>query len=227
VSVSESGGIVYTFEALRRSASEGGNVRPRAAWDRTPALPPLTGNDDGANILVALLNGFNLLASAWVMSNGLTLSNIALLFDRHRPRVLPDDGLPLALGLMPFLFSVVLFVLPIARALYRTRQQKKVEQERARLAILREVVTRTSRKEAIDDEALRRLVRVETGEEPTSQEITKRVVDLGGDVDIGPAGEVRYRFAELEADAAAAEEERERAGEQEARIGKVIFASDQ
>ncbi|MBX3223623.1 MAG: hypothetical protein KF795_24135 [Labilithrix sp.] len=231
VDVSEGGGIVYTFEALRRTASadpaaSARSRRPHAAWEELRRLPPLTGNPSGSNVMIALLNGFNLLVSAWAIQNHLTLSNLTLLFSRERPPVLPYDGLPLVLGAIPLTFSIVLFALPALRALYRTREEKRLDQEHARLAVLREVVTRSSRGEPIADEALRTAVRVATGEEPTSKDITRRVVELGGDVDVGPEGEVRYRFAELEADAEALEAERERASEREARLGEVVFASD-
>ncbi len=226
VQVGEAGGIVYTFEALRRTAATEETERPRPAWERLPELPPLTGNPGSSNVMIALLNGFNLLASAWALQNNLTLSNLALLFDPERPPVLPDDGVPLLLGAIPLSFSIVLFALPILRAIGRTRAQKRLDQENARLAVLREVVTRSSSREPVPDETLRAAIRVATGEEPTSKEITKRVVELGGDVDYGPQGEVRYRFAELAADAAAAFEERERADEREARLGKIVFASD-
>jgi len=242
VDVSESGGIFYTFEALRRTASEqperdanagfGTHGKERAAWERIAPLPPLTGNTTGANIGVALLNGFNLLASSWVISQGLTISNImTLLFaDRHhRPPILPDDGVPIALGVVPLVFSIVLFVLPMIRAAFRAREKKQHRLERARLEVLREAVTHASKKETVDDRTLRTIVRVATGEEPTSKEITKRVVELGGDVDLdpGPNGEIRYRCPELEADLEAADEEREHASEKEARLGQVVFASDQ
>jgi hypothetical protein len=233
VDVSEGGGIVYTFTALRRSAEDAplsqnarDGSRPRSAWERLRSLPPLTGNPTGSNVAIALLNGFNLLASAWAIQNNLTLSNLALLFDRHRPPVLPDDGLPIVLGAVPFVFSLVLFVLPVLRALYRPRQQKRLDQEHARLAVLREVISSSAKKEPVSDEALRAAVRTATGEEPSSKDVTRRVVELGGDVDVGPRGEVRYRFADLEAEAEALEEERERASEREARLGKVVFASD-
>jgi hypothetical protein len=229
VDVSEGGGIYYTFEALRRTATDEPVQRPRAAWLRMPQLPPLTGNPLGSNIAIAMLNGFNLLASAWAIKNNLTLSNLTLLFDRYHPVgfPLPADGLPLVLGAIPFVFSLVLFALPALRMLYRTRQQKKVNEEQARLAVLREVVTRSGRKQAIPDETLRSAVRVATGEEPSSKDITRRVVELGGDVDVGPEGEVRYRFADLETEAEALEEERERATEREARLGRIVFASDE
>jgi len=226
VDVAEGGGIYYTFEALRRSAREDRAPRPRPAWERLPALPPLTGNSTGSNVMIALLNGFNILASTWVITNHLTLDNIALLFERDRPPVLPDTGVPLLLGVIPLVFSVLLFAFPLARALYRTHEQKRLAEEQARLAVLREIITRSARKEPIADETLRTAVRIATGEEPSSKDITKRVVELGGDVDVGPEGEVRYRFADLEADADAVEQERLRASDREARLGQIVFASD-
>jgi hypothetical protein len=226
VDVGESGGIVYRFEALRRTAGETVEPRPPPAWQQPARVPPLTGNTAAANLGIALLNGFNLIASGWVLAQGLTISNIALLFSRHPPAVLPDDGIPIALGLVPFVFSVAISALPMARALLRLREHKKVARTNARLAVLREVLQRAPKKEPVPDEALRAAWRQAAGEEPSSKEISLRVAQLGGDVDVGPDGQVRYRFADLEEEAAALEEERERASEAEARIGKIVFASD-
>lgn len=240
VDVAEQGGIIYRFESLRRTAEEAPDearpplraARRQAAWDSPAKLPPLTGNNGGANVAIALLNAFNMLASGWVIANGLTVSNLFTLLTYHPPRgapplVLPYDGVPIALGLVPLVFSAALFVLPMVRALVRMRQEKTVAQENARLAILREVLTRAPKKEPVPDEALRSAYRVATGVDPTSKEITARVVDLGGDVDVGPAGEVRYRFADLEAEAEALEDERAHAPAAEAKLGRVVFASDE
>jgi hypothetical protein len=242
VDVAEQGGIIYRFESLRRTAEETPegdaaraplrSARKQAAWDSPAKLPPLTGNNGGANVTIALLNGFNMIASAWVIAQGLTISNLFTLLTYHPPRgapplVLPYEGVPIALGLVPLVFSAALFVLPMARALVRMRQEKNVAQENARLAILREVLTRAPKKEPVPDEALRSAYRVATGIDPTSKEITARVVDLGGDVDVGPEGEVRYRFADLEAEAEALEDERAHASAAEAKLGRVVFASDE
>lgn len=231
VEVAEQGGIVYRFEALRRTAGEGGASRPRAAWEAPPRVPPLTGNTAGSNLAIAALNAFNAGASAWVLANGLTLSNVArLLFAKphghHAPIVLPPDGVPIALGVVPLVFSAAIFALPLVRAALRARSERRAAKEAARLAILREVLTRAPKKEPVADETLRSAYRIACGEEPTSKEITARVVELGGDVDVGPAGEVRYRFAELEAEAEALEDERAQASEREARLGKIVFATD-
>lgn len=226
VEVSEGGGIFYRFEQMRKTAGNQEVSRPAPAWEIAPNLPPLTGNTSPSNVGIALLNGFNLLASAWVMAHGLTLSNLALLFSKKPPAILPDDGMPLALGLVPFLFSLALFVLPAIRAGLRVVREKHHAREKARLAVLREVLTHVPRKELVTDEALRGAYRVAAGEEPSSKEITRRVAELGGDVDIGPEGEVRYRFPDLEAEEEALEEDRARASESEAHLGRIVFATD-
>lgn len=238
VDVAEQGGIIYRFEGLRRTAeaepAEPFAPKParRAAWDTPAALAPLTGNPGGSNLAIAGLNGFNLLASGWVLSHGMTISNLYTLLTTRVPRgappiVLPYDGVPLVLGVIPLVFSLALFALPLVRALVRLRAQTKVAEENARLAILREVLMRAPKKEPVPDEALRVAYRVATGVDPTSKEITRRVVDLGGDVDVGPEGEVRYRFADLEAEAEALEDERAHASPAEAKLGRVVFASDE
>ncbi len=227
VLVSDEGGISYRFQALRRSALDvSSGRRPRAAWETPAALAPLTGNDSGANVMIVLLNAFNLLAGTWFWAQGLTLTNVMAMFHKPRPLVLPDHGTAVALGLVPMLFSLALFALPMIRAALRGLRQGAVDRENARLAVLREVLARTPRKQPVTDAALRRAYREASGIEPSSAEITRRVVELGGDVDVGPEGQVRYRFAELEAEAEALEAERAQASDAEARIGKIVFASD-
>lgn len=227
VEVADGGGIFYRFPQLRRTATtdehQGKQV---AAWQRPNVQAPLTGNDAGANAIVSLLNGFNLLMSAWVLNHGMTIQNLLTLFSKHPPVVMPDHSLPIALGVVPLVFSIGLFVAPAARALFRSRTKQVHAQENARLSILREVLAHAPKKESVSDEALRKAYRVATGVEPSSKEITKRVVDLGGDVDTGPNGEVRYRFADLEAEAEALDEERAHASDEEEKLGRVVFASD-
>lgn len=239
VEVADQGGIVYRFEALRRTARATGagraeedaasQERVRAAWESPPEVAPLTGNEPTTNVGIALLNGFNVMAGAWALQHGLTLENVASLFDRHRPpgMPLPDTGVPIVLGVVPLAFSLALFAMPLGRALVQSRTQARVAKERARLAILREVLARAPNKEPVSDEVLRTAYRVATGTEASSKEITAHVVALGGDVDVGPEGEVRYRFVDLEAEAEALEDERARAPEAEERLGNVVFASDE
>lgn len=230
VEVSEAGGIYYVFPEMRRTAMASElpfpPPRARAAWETKKALPPLTGNEPKHDLMVGALNAFNLLASGWVLANGLTIANVLLLLSKKPPPVLPYDGVPVALGIVPLVFSIVIFLLPALRALQHKVSERGVKKENARLQIMKEVLTRAPKKEPVSDETLRSAVRIATGYEPTSKDITRQVVALGGDVSPGPDGEIRYRFADIEAEAEALEEERAHVPEKEARLGRVVFASD-
>ena len=126
---------------------------------------------------------------------------------------------------MPLVFSIALFALPIARALYRPIKERKVARENGRRALLREVLTGIDKRE-ITDASLQSAWKSAAGQAPDPKAITREVVALGGDVEIQDDGRVRYRFPDLEAEAAALRAEREAASEEEARVGKIVFSSE-
>jgi hypothetical protein len=230
VEVSEAGGIIYKFEALRKTALDAGDPRPPPAWSKPKAVAPLTGNRFGTNVLVAALNAFNLAMGLFVIANNLTVARIFDLLRPLRPGVeyvpLPYDGVPIVLGLVPLVFSVALFLLPLGRALLQPVRNRAINHENGRLSLLREILTRVEARAPLTEPNLRAAWKSGAGTEPESKALTRAVVDLGGDVDIEPTGEVRYRFVDLETEAAALEEERAAAEDAEARVGKVIFGSD-
>jgi hypothetical protein len=224
VGVSEDGGIFYSFPAMRKTAASGSDVsEPPPAWARPKPLAPLTGNTFGSNFVVAGLNAFNLFMGLWSIENGMTLERVAHLFDRV-PYVVHDTGIAIALGVVPFVFSTLLFALPLARIALRPLRVRAAAQEQGRLAVLREVLERLRKKEPVTDQAVTQAWRVAAGSEPNQKTLNAELVGLGGDVSLeeSPA---RWRFAELETEAAAVEAEREAASDEEARLGKVVFES--
>jgi len=233
VGVSEDGGITYTFEAIRKTARED-SPAPPPAWATPKQVPPLTGNTVGANMLIGGLNAFNIVMSLVAIEKGLTLDNLRYLFSRVPPQLWPDDGVPIVLGIVPLVFSIALFALPAARALFQRRTARKVAHENGRLAMLRAILARIAMKEPVTDQALVQAYERAAGRKPDSKEVTREVVRLGGDVDLdaterarAPEGEgARYRFVDLETEAAALEAEREAAPEAEKKVGRVVFASD-
>ncbi len=230
VSVSEEGGITYHFEALRKTAAEAGEARPKAAWAEPKRLPPLTSNGTGSNLLIGLLNGFNLAMGFFAIDANLTIARVQHLFasaSAHAiPIPMPYDGVPIALGVVPLVFSLALFLLPLGRAVLRPFQARKVAEENGRLAVLREILTRIDTDAPLTEEPLKAAWKSAAGSDPDPKVLTRSIVELGGDVDIQESGEVRYRFVDLETEAAALEAEREAADESEARVGKVVFGSD-
>jgi hypothetical protein len=229
VEVSEEGGIVYRFEALRKTVDLGPVARPQPIWARLKRLVPLTGNPVGTNLVIAGLNGFNLIMSLYALAEGLTFEKIAWLFQVHQHHIRPGSlveptGTAVALGVVPLVFSLALFALPLARAALRPFKQRRIARENGRRGMLREILEHLGTGE-VTDESLRSAWKQAAGTEPDPKELTREVVALGGDVDY-EEGRVRYRFPDFEAEAKALEAERDAAAEGEAKVGEVIFSSE-
>lgn len=233
VEVSEEGGIHYRFEALRKTVEQAPpnmTESPGAPsiWEKKKELLPLTGNGGGTNFLIVALNAFNLLASAWVMQNHLTFQKISLMIQGAPAKViraLPPE-MPIALGLVPLVFSLALFALPIGRALIRPLRERANRRENGRRALLREVVERRDQGHSVTDKSLAAAWRDATGEEPDPKAITREMAALGGDLEIRDSGKTRYRFPDFELSQKALDVEREHAAEEEAKVGEVVFSSE-
>jgi len=221
--------MAYRFPGLRKPAAAAEALAPRrppAVWEEKVAVPPVTGNRPGQDLLIGGLNAFNLVASTWALAAGMTVERLVALVRQLPPELVPPPGLPVALGLVPFVFSLLLFLLPIGRILLRRRTRRRVARENGRRAVLRTVLERAATG-GVDERELRERWRIAAGDEPGDRELLDEVKALGGDVDLERSGEdVRYRFVDLELEARAVEAERETASASEARVGKVIFSSE-
>jgi hypothetical protein len=228
VAVSEEGGIVYRFPEMRKTASETPEKEPLPAWTRSKPLPPFTGNSFGTNFAISAFNSFNLLMGLWSIENGMTLERVAHLFDRtHRAaHVFVDTGTPIALGVVPLIFSTLLFLVPAARALTRPGRKRAAAKERGRLAVLRVVLERIRAKEPVTDRVVSEAWRTATGTPLEPKRLNRELVALGGDVAIQSDGQTRWRFADFETEASALAAEREAVAEDEAQLGKVVYATD-
>ncbi|GAC1351029.1 MAG: hypothetical protein NVS3B20_02720 [Polyangiales bacterium] len=227
VDVSTEGGIVYRFEALRKTAEDATERQPKAAWDRAQSLPPFTGNGAGSNVLIGALNGFNLLMSIYALDAHLNLDKLSHLFDRIPSKIPLDESTAVALGVIPLIFSTLIFLIPIGRAIARPILARRMARERGRLALLREVLTRIETKAPVPAQELSVAYRVASGIAVSERDVQKEIIALGGDAEIDPQGAMRYRFIDLETEAAALEEEREAAPDAEKRVGPIVFSSDE
>ncbi len=227
VEVSEEGGIAYRFPELRKTVDIGAPARrAEPIWFRREEPPPITGNQPGHDFVIGGLNLFNLLASGWVLANGLTIERMVAMFRGVPPIELPPPGTPIVLGVVPFLFSLALFALPIGRMLLTPLRKKRAAKENGRRAVL-QTVLEGAKAGGVSERELAERYRVASGLDADPKELTKQVIALGGDVDLDRAAEgVRYRFLDLELEARAVEAEREAAAEDEAKLGKVVFTSE-
>lgn len=232
VEVSEDGGIFYRFRELRKTAQEGTFDRtPPPVWAEKVKAPPVTGNDAGSNLLISALNGFNLMMAWFALQTNLTIDRLFYIFEAAQSRVplppMPYDGTPLALGVIPLVFSAVLFAMPLYRRVTVRSREKKAAEENARRAVLKTVLEKQGAGTGgVSEGELKRAWREATGTEPDEEKIREQVVALGGDIDLESVsnGErAKYRFRDLEAEVAALQKERAQASDAEKQVGDVVF----
>jgi hypothetical protein len=228
VEVSEEGGIAYRFPSVRKTALADLPARRQAPiWERAVPEPSLTGHELGSNLLIGGVNAFNLLASAWFVWQGLTLERLVAIFTSTPPNLLPPPGVPIVLGVIPLVFSIALFLLPLARLALHGRKKRKAAEERGRRAVLAGVLENLRSPDGVELGALEQRYARAAGFAPKPAALRDQVLALGGDADVAQLDRgVRYRFADLELERRAVLAEREAAAEEEAQPGKVVFSSE-
>lgn len=239
VDVDDHGAITYRFEALRKTAGATAATPPTPAWTSKKPPPRITGNPGGTNFMVAAINAFNLIAATVALKMNLTVDRLFYLLEHARDVLpappLPYDGPAIALGIVPWVFSVVLFALPIIRWVQIDGKKKEVDEENARAAVLKTVfqamqesANRGEAVHGIREDRLKRAWKEATGKEPEPEQLTRAVVELGGDVDTEAMAEGRglYVFRDLEAEVAALRAQRAAASGAETDAGQVVFRAD-
>ena len=138
----------------------------------------------------------------------------------------PADGIPLALGAIPFAFSAALFLLPLIRSLRRPAERARVARENGWRGVLQVVLTgRRGRIDLTGAELTQAWMTASGGNAPTETELRDAVRAAGGDVDVAENGQLIYRFEVLERELQATQQDRQVAAPDEASAGEVIFSS--
>ncbi|HVR01241.1 MAG TPA: hypothetical protein VMT47_03855, partial [Polyangia bacterium] len=238
IQVSEDGAIVYVFKALRTTAGRGGGtLSPRPAWSERRVVPPLTGNGASTNLLLGVLNGFNLMVSGVAVSAGITVERVFQIVEHARlvaalgpdaPPLVAAHGVPMLLGWVPLVFSTGLFLLPARRLLRRRRQNAEIAAENGRLALMRLVLAEAGGVAELSPAAARRAwvaaAEVKDAGSVTA-EVEAAVRALGGEIDLDATGAVVYRFATEARERRALQALRAAAPIAEALPGAVVFSS--
>ncbi|HVU50021.1 MAG TPA: hypothetical protein VHL80_05015 [Polyangia bacterium] len=238
IQVSDDGAIVYVFKSLRPTAGQPGpGAAPRPAWLERKAVPPLTGNDAGTNVLLGALNSVNLVGSSVAVASGLTVERLFQLVEHARlvaalgpdaPPLAAAHGTPLLLGWIPLAFSIGLFALPARRIWRRRREKAAIAAENGRRGLMRLVLAEPGGATELSPAAARRAFAAASGLEDSEAlvpQIEAAVRALGGEVDLDASGAVVYRFASEARERRALAALRGAAPRAEALPGEVVFSS--
>jgi hypothetical protein len=208
--VTDDGVVVYAFKDLRRTA--GGpseSAAPGWAADRLEPTPPLTGNEPGTNALIAVFNGFNLLAPFWIVPAFEARMHVSL------------ASWQLLLVDFPLAFSAVFFAVPFGRWVKARIEAHARRTRNDRRRLLGHIFAGTDARRGPR-------LREELAPSPALGALLDReLVSLGGDVAAEPdaQGRVRYTFPRIEQETAALARARAAAPTTERDAGAVVFSS--
>lgn len=226
VEVTDDGTITYLFPELMVSAH--GPVRERApvpAWQRLETRRPLTGNASSTNVLIAGLNGFNLLAAA---------AAPAIIFPRLG---IGGPAAEIALIWVPLVFSATFFAVPLLRMVGVARDNAQRGLRNVRRVILgllsREAPSGspTEQGPVLDaTEARHRVDDLLAGKLGAGTELTpvldEFVAEFDGEVEIDADGRMRLQLPLFRTQLEAARRVREQRAFDEQQVGAIVFDTD-
>lgn len=204
--VTEDGVVVYTFKALRKTASgPTESIAPRWASERLEPTPPLTGNPPGTDALIGVFNGFNMVAPFWIVPAFEAKLQVSLsswygvFFD------------------FPVAFSGLFFAVPLGRWIKARVDARARRARNDRRRLLGRIFAENGphlREELAPTPALAAI-------------LDRELSSLGGDVAAEPdaGGRVRYSFPRIEQETAAVARARAAAPAAEKNAGAVVFSS--
>ena len=219
--VSPEGELVYAFPELMLSAHDTKVREPNPAWLRLEHKQELTGNTAGANAVVAGMNGFTLVAAAtspWFIFPRLGIS-------------LSDPGAFVGLILIPIVFSVLFYGVPLLRMWGVTRENKRREKRNIRRVLLGLVYSRSLHRsrdvgaaEAYEH-VVSRLKQQVVGRADVDAAIQTLAAELDAEVAVDDAGDTRYSFPALRRQFTASETVRRKLQLENRTLGEIVFST--
>ncbi len=219
--VSRSGELVYTFPELMMSAH--GRVtakEPNPAWLRLEHLLELTGNEKKHDVLIAGMNGFNLLAGAtapWFIFPQLGMGGPAAF---------------VGLVLIPVIFSALFFGVPLVRTASVRRENKRRKARNVRRLVLgmvyREALTGLGSSLTVEGALsyVRRRIR-DQPLDPSEVEAALQSLAAEFDADVSSAedGVLAFNFPAIRREFVASETIRRKLSLEDRELGDVVYSS--
>jgi hypothetical protein len=217
------------FDELMRGVGEVETGDIMYYWDEYEPEYELNGNSGTQNMIIGIMNGFNLMIALFLATGDLTAF--------VTPGVSPDIFAWLAvnavwvqvvLGWIPLIFSILFFVIPLVRWFQIHTLQQQRQRQNVRKRLFKAIFARRGQPQTVpavttavnrgSEEAALTLPEVESG-------LKQLVLDMPGDMDVSESAEVQYAFPRLTAELDAVERLRQHRRDDDT-LGRIIMESD-
>ena len=230
----ENGTLVYVFPDVMKSMKSGNRPQfPKPAWKTLEAPRKLSGNSAGGNAMVIGLNLFNLIM-AWACTSIIPQILADQAAQTGQTVSVMGDSTFLWLGLIPLIFSILIFAVPLFRIPAHIKENGRRRKEAVRKSLLSAVfdgngsayssVSRTAAVAAAKKQMGQVYVK-----EPTSDEFNEAMADLcdelGSTFDPNDPN-ATYKFPDMEMRLNEAERKRQQLDLKSQDVGRVIFSTN-
>ncbi|MDZ7266895.1 MAG: hypothetical protein ONB48_06035 [candidate division KSB1 bacterium] len=233
VKVSENGVLYGEFNDLLRGVGGTQEAQIIYYWDEYEPEYQLAGNTPGRNLAIVLMNGFNLAFSFYLLNHLLP----RLLQSRLPEEILPGLGSWIAthatsayllLGWLPLIFSLLFFIIPLARWFKLQSARRRRHHNNIRKRLFKAIFQQQGKPQTA--RAIHQAVNDNAREEKLSPTTVERglheiVLDFPGETLVSPEGEMLYAFPRVARELAEVVHLRDQR-RLEAGLGKVIMDSD-
>jgi hypothetical protein len=238
--VTDNGTLIYAFPELMRTSRGAqaavGQVHLQSG--QAKQIVPFSANKPRTNGWIIFFNSFNLLFGAYFLAISFTQGAAALaktgpfLYSFTGNLLLsaginPVRVLEIGLGIVPVLFSIVFFLVPLFRRMRLSRQNNAIRTEALRKLILGKVLASPSRVDASDlRPPLNRELQPKNFEGVARGILERLAAQLKAEPVVQEGtNEFAYRFAELERELADLQSYRRSVDVSRYDVGKTVFDS--
>ena len=193
----EEGAMYGEFDRIVRGVGDMETGQVIRYWDEYEPVYEWTGNTAGRNVLVAGMNGFNLLFSAVLLFNYPAILQ-TLGYDAYSMNV--ASGPVLALGWVPLVFSLIFFLVPLLRYPRIRIQNRRRREENVRKRMYRAIFDFRGKPVTVDraaSAANRAASEEKLDRETVAGWLDTLYLDLGGNTDVSETAEVVYSFPRI------------------------------
>lgn len=189
--VTEEGVLYAEFDELLRGKMAVDESAIVYYWDEYEPEYIWTGNEFSRNLVIVLMNSFNLMFSLFVLTAEESILGLILITPAVR----------FALGWFPFVYSVLFFLIPLVRGVWVLFKQHERHRANIRRRIMKAIFADLAKPKTLDE--LEQLVNQEKNLERLSRETLKEMMEqlmreLRGRLEADVAdGRERYVFEQL------------------------------
>jgi hypothetical protein len=227
--VSDNAVLYGQFDDIMRGVGEVETGAITYYWDEYEPEYEWTGNSGTHNVVIILMNGFNLLMAFAALSGG-----ISAIAASGRPGTFlgflatHETLVSVLLGWLPFVFSLLFFLIPLARGLQLGGLRRRRHEANIRKRLLKAIFARQGRAQTVDE--VLAVVNANTVEESLARPVVETMLkelslDMPGDMSVSDTAEVHIAFPRITSELQEVRRIREHRQVDDT-IGDIIIESD-